>query len=150
MLNRAILMGRLTRDPELRQTPNNVSVATFSLAVDRNYQADKNNKQTDFINIVAWRHTAEFVGKYFTKGQLVAVEGSIQTRSYQDKNGNNRTAFEVVADQVYFAERKASSTPSGNNFVPPPFEEPAKGSSFSVGDLGDFEEFDADDSELPF
>ena len=66
MLNRAILMGRLTRDPELRQTPNNVSVATFSLAVDRNYQADKNNKQTDFINIVAWRHTAEFVGKYFT------------------------------------------------------------------------------------
>ena len=110
----------------------------------------QNNKQTDFINIVAWRHTAEFVGKYFTKGQLVAVEGSIQTRSYQDKDGNNRTAFEVVADQVYFAERKASSTPSGNNFVPPPFEEPAKGSSFSVGDLGDFEEFDADDSELPF
>ena len=138
MLNRAILMGRLTRDPELRQTPNNVSVATFSLAVDRNYQADKNNKQTDFIN------------KYFTKGQLVAVEGSIQTRNYQDKDGNNRTAFEVVADQVYFAEKKTSSAPSGNNFVPPPFEEPAKGSSFSVGDLGDFEEFDADDSELPF
>lgn len=150
MLNRAILMGRLTRDPELRQTPNNVSVATFSLAVDRNYQADKNNKQTDFINIVAWQHTAEFVSKYFTKGQLVAVEGSIQTRSYQDKDGNNRTAFEVVADRVYFAEKKTSSAPSGNNFVPPPFEEPAKGSSFSVGDLGDFEEFDADDSELPF
>lgn len=136
MLNRTVLMGRLTRDPKLRQTPNNVSVATFSLAVDRNYQADKNNKQTDFINIVAWRHTAEFVSKYFTKGQLVAVEGSIQTRNYQDKDGNNRTAFEVVADQVYFAERKnqAGADPA---FAP-------------VNDLSDFEEIDADDSDLPF
>ena len=150
MLNRAILMGRLTRDPELRQTPNNVSVVTFTLAVERNYQADKNNKQADFINIVAWRHTAEFVSKYFTKGQLVAVEGSIQTRSYQDKDGNNRTAFEVVADQVYFAEKKNQSGPSGAEFIPPPFEEPAKGSSFSVGDLSDFEELDADDGDLPF
>ena len=150
MLNRAILMGRLTRDPELRQTPNNVSVATFSLAVDRNYQADKNNKVTDFINIVAWRHTAEFVSKYFTKGQLVAVEGPIQTRSYQDKDGNNRTAFEVVADQVYFAEKKNSNATPNDGFAPPPFEELAKGSSFSIGDIGDFEEFDADGSELPF
>ena len=132
MLNRAILMGRLTRDPELRQTPNNVSVVTFTLAVERNYQADKNNKQADFINIVAWRHTAEFVSKYFTKGQLVAVEGSIQTRSYQDKDGNNRTAFEVVADQVYFAEKKKSEA------------------SHSTGDLSDFEELDADDGDLPF
>lgn len=143
MLNRAILMGRLTKDPEFKQTPNNVSVATFSLAVDRNYQADKDNKQTDFINIVAWRHTAEFVSKYFKKGQLVAVEGSIQTRSYQDKDGNNRTAFEVVADQVYFAEKKQD----GNN---QPKAESASGSNFSVGDLGDFEEFDSDDGELPF
>lgn len=143
MLNRAILMGRLTRDPELRQTPNNVSAATFSLAVDRNYQSDKDNKQTDFINIVAWRHTAEFVGKYFTKGQLVSVEGSIQTRSYQDKDGNNRTVFEVVADQVYFAEKKQN----GENKSQP--ESSAK-DSFQVGDLGNFEEFDADDGELPF
>ena len=132
MLNRAILMGRLTKDPTLRQTPNNVSVVTFTLAVDRNYQADKNNKQADFINIVAWRHTAEFVSKYFTKGQLVAVEGSIQTRSYQDKDGNNRTAFEVVADQVYFAEKKNSEA------------------SCPTGDLSDFEELDADDGDLPF
>ena len=130
---------QVSASPATRHLPDRVDLSNW-----------QNNKQTDFINIVAWRHTAEFVGKYFTKGQLVAVEGSIQTRSYQDKDGNNRTAFEVVADQVYFAERKASSTPSGNNFVPPPFEEPAKGSSFSVGDLGDFEEFDADDSELPF
>ena len=150
MLNRAILMGRLTRDPELRQTPNNVSVTSFTLAVDRNYQSDKNNRQTDFINIVAWRQTAEFVAKYFVKGQLVAVEGSIQTRNYQDKDGNNRTAFEVVADQVYFAEKKNTSPAQNTGFAPPPFEEPAKGSSFSVGDLGDFEEFDADDSDLPF
>lgn len=140
MLNRAILMGRLTRDPELKQTPNNVSVATFSLAVDRNYQSDKDNKQTDFINIVAWRHTAEFVSKYFTKGQLVAVEGSIQTRSYQDKDGNNRTVFEVVADQVYFAEKKQNGNASEKQ------EEPQE--NF---DVNDFEEFDAgDDDDLPF
>ena len=140
MLNRAILMGRLTRDPELKQTPNNVSVATFSLAVDRNYQSDKDNKQPDFINIVAWRHTAEFVSKYFTKGQLVAVEGSIQTRSYQDKDGNNRTVFEVVADQVYFAEKKQNGNASEKQ------EEPQE--NF---DVNDFEEFDAgDDDDLPF
>lgn len=143
MLNRVILMGRLTKDPELKQTPNNISVATFSLAVDRNYQSDKDNKQTDFINIVAWRHTAEFVGKYFTKGQLVAVEGSIQTRSYQDKDGNNRTVFEVVADQVYFAEKKQNGENKSQS------ESSAK-DSFQVGDLGNFEEFDADDGELPF
>lgn len=143
MLNRVILMGRLTKDPELKQTQNNVSVATFSLAVDRNYQSDKDNKQTDFINIVAWRHTAEFVKKHFTKGQLVAVEGSIQTRSYQDKDGNNRTAFEVVADQVYFAEKKQNGENKSQS------ESSAK-DSFQVGDLGDFEEFDANDGELPF
>lgn len=143
MMNRVCLMGRLTKDPELKQTPNNVSVATFSLAVDRNYQADKDNKQTDFINIVAWRHTAEFVGKYFTKGKLVAVEGSIQTRSYQDKDGNNRTVFEVVADQVYFAEKKQNGENKSQS------ESSAK-DSFQVGDLGDFEEFDANDGELPF
>lgn len=143
MLNRVILMGRLTKDPELKQTPNNISVATFSLAVDRNYQSDKDNKQTDFINIVAWRHTAEFVGKYFTKGQLVAVEGSIQTRSYQDKDGNNRTVFEVVADQVYFTEKKQNGENKSQS------ESSAK-DSFQVGDLGDFEEFDSDDGELPF
>lgn len=130
MLNRVCLMGRLTRDPELRQTQNGVSVTTFTLAVDRNYQADKNNRQADFINIVAWRHTAEFAEKYFTKGQLVAVEGSIQTRSYQDKGGNSRTAFEVVADQVYFAEKK------NTNAAQP--------------DISEFEEFDDADGDLPF
>lgn len=143
MLNRVILMGRLTKDPELKQTPNNVSVATFSLAVDRNYQTDKDNKVTDFINIVAWRHTAEFVKKHFTKGQLVAVEGSIQTRSYQDKDGNNRTVFEVVADQVYFAEKKQNGSNQSQS-------ESSSNGSFPVGGLGDFEEFEDSDGELPF
>ena len=149
MLNRAVLMGRLTADPDLRQTPNGISVATFSLAVQRNYNKD----QTDFINIVAWRQTAEFVSRYFTKGQLVAVEGSIQTRNYTDKNGNKRTAFEVVADQVYFADSKSDSAPrsqaSASFPVPQPesFSEPSKGTGFSIGD---FEAIEDDDSDLPF
>lgn len=147
MLNRAILMGRLTADPDLRQTPNGVSVATFSLAVSRNYNKD----QTDFINIVAWRQTADFVGKYFSKGQLVAVEGSIQTRSYTDKQGNKRTAFEVVADQVYFAESKNASRPAVPDFpIPTDIDEPAKGTSFSIGNMDDYEEIDTDDGDLPF
>ena len=103
MLNRAILMGRLTADPELRQTPNGVSVASFTLAVNRNYSKNA-QQQTDFIDIVAWRQTAEFVSRYFRKGQLVAVDGRIETRSYTDRNGVNRKAFEIVADQVHFAE----------------------------------------------
>ena len=135
MLNRAILMGRITRDIELRQTTGSVSVVNFSIAVDRNYQPDKDNKQTDFINITAWRGTAEFISKYFSKGQLIAVEGSIQTRNYQDKEGNNRTAFEVVADQVYFAEGRRSIQPEAQNNL-------AK-ESFPA-DLSDFEELDDD------
>lgn len=105
MLNVAILMGRLTADPELRYTPSNIPVVSFTLAVDRRYKSGE-DKQTDFINCVAWRNTAEFVGRYFSRGQLVAVEGSIQVRKYTDKNGNNRTAVEVVANNVSFAEGK--------------------------------------------
>lgn len=153
MLNRVVLMGRLVADPELRHTANNVAVTTFRIAVDRNYTPKGAERQTDFINIVTWRNTAEFVSRYFRKGQLVALEGSIQTRSYTDNQGNNRTAFEVVADQVYFAESRNSSSQNGNqsSFAPPPaFEEPPKGASFSVGDIGDFEEIDTDDGELPF
>ena len=106
MVNTVVLMGRLTADPELKQTPSGTSVTAFSLAVERSFAKAGEERQTDFINIVAWRNTAEFVSRYFTKGQLVVVEGSIQTRRYQDKNGNNRTAFEVVANQVHFAEKK--------------------------------------------
>lgn len=109
MLNKVILMGRFTAEPELKSTSNGTSVTTFTLAVDRDYS--KEDKQTDFITCVAWRNTAEFISKYFSKGQLVAVDGSIQTRSYTDKDGNKRTAFEVVVNQAYFAEKKATTAP---------------------------------------
>lgn len=98
MLNKVILMGRITANPKLRKTPSNNSVATFSLAINRSY----NRNIADFINIVAWRQTADFVSKYFTKGQLVVIEGTLQTTSYEDKQGNKRVGVEVVAEHVYF------------------------------------------------
>ena len=112
MLNVAILMGRLVADPELRHTSNDVSVTSFTLAVERSYSKN-GDKQSDFIDIVAWRNTADFVCKYFRKGQLVAVQGAIQTRTYTDNQGNKRKAFEIVADNVHFAEPKRDS---GNNY----------------------------------
>lgn len=151
MLNKVILMGRLTADPEHKQTPSGVAVTSFSIAVDRNFADKEGNRGTDFINIVAWRQTADFICKYFSKGRMIAVEGSIQTRNYEDKQGNKRTAFEVVAEQVYFADSKSSSDnqKSASTSFPTPksFDEPASGTSFSVGD---FEEIDTDDSDLPF
>ena len=151
MLNKVILMGRLTADPEHKQTPNGISVTSFSVAVDRNYADKSGSRTTDFINIVAWRQTADFICRYFTKGRMIAIEGSIQTRIYEDKSGNPRTAFEVVADQVYFADSKSDSgsrAAASQNFpTPETFQEPARNTSFSVGD---FEEIDTDDSDLPF
>ena len=105
MLNRAILIGRLTKDPELRQTPNGTSVCTFTVAVNRPYRADR-EQQADFIEVVAWKGAAEFVTKYFSKGKMIIVEGSIQTRSYEDRSGNKRKAVEVVANNVQFGEPK--------------------------------------------
>lgn len=104
MLNVVVLNGRLTSDPELKYTPSNVAVTNFTLAVDRAFSGKE--KVTDFINIVAWRSTAEFVSRYFQKGQLVAVQGSLQVRDYTDKDGNRRRVYEVLADQVHFAEAK--------------------------------------------
>lgn len=160
MLNRAVLMGRLTADPELRQTPNGISVLSFSIAVDRAYGGKNGERQTDFINLVAWRQTAEFISRYFSKGQMIAVDGSIQTRNYTDKQGNNRTAFEIVIDNASFCGSKAESggvsRPAQQAQNTPNFKEPAsQGESFSVGDFndddfGDFEELGTDDSELPF
>lgn len=109
MLNVAALNGRLTSDPELRHTGNDVPVCSFTLAVDRGYVAKGQDRQADFIDIVAWRQTAEFCAKYFKKGQLVAVEGSIQTRSYTDSQGNKRKATEIVANKVDFAESRKSA-----------------------------------------
>ena len=103
MLNKVILMGRLTADPELRHTQSNIPVTSFTLAVERTFGQDK---QTDFLDIVAWRNTAEFVSKWFRKGMLVAVSGRMQTRTWEDKQGNKRKTVEVVADEVFFAQTK--------------------------------------------
>lgn len=149
MLNRAILMGRITKSPELKTTPNGVPVIQISIAVDRDYTPKGQEKQTDFIDVVAWRNTAEFISKYFEKGQLIALAGSIQTRSYTDNQGNKRSVTEVIADQAYFAGSKKesgnlASRESGADTVP------AYESRLPADALGDFEEIDTDDSELPF
>lgn len=170
MLNKAILTGRLTRDPELKHTQNNTPVVSFSLAVDRNYGGCSAERQTDFIDIVAWRRTAEFVSQWFKKGQMAIVVGSIQSRRWQDKNGANRVSIEVVADEVQFGESKKSRDNNGdyqgNGYqascgapqpdqygsygaprqqaaAPTPrFDMPAGGSDFS--------EISDDDGEIPF
>lgn len=145
MFNLVVLTGRLTADPELKTTPNGVSVTSFSIAVNRNYKSGE-EQQTDFINIVAWRQTAEFITKYFKKGSLIGIEGSIQTRKYQDKNGNNRTAFEVVANNVQFVESKREQNRNDVNIEG---EEPPQ--SFSNNSAGDFTDLgDASDDDLPF
>lgn len=114
MFNLVVLTGRLTADPELKTTQSGISVTSFSIAVDRRYRAGE-EKHTDFINIVAWRQSAEFVAKHFRKGNMIGIEGSIQTRKYTDKNGNNKVAFEVIANNVQFVDKKSDSseTPSG-------------------------------------
>lgn len=153
MLNSVVLMGRLTADPELRHTPNGIAVTSFTLAVNRSYAKAGTERATDFIDIVAWRNTAEFVSKYFTKGLLVAVEGSIQTRTYQDKDGNNRKAFDVVANNVHFAESKRDSASRGS-FGTPSTENSYQqqndaAPSFENGSADDFREIPTDD-DLPF
>ena len=113
MLNKIFIMGRLTRDPELRRTQSGTPVTSFSLAVDRDFKSQSGEKETDFIDVVAWRSTAEFVAKYFTKGRMAVVEGRLQMRDWTDKDGNKRTAYEVIADGVYFCGSKqtADTTP---------------------------------------
>ena len=147
MLNKIILMGRLTRDPELRRTQTGTAVASFSLAVDRDYKAKGAEKETDFIDIVAWRNTAEFVRKYFAKGRMAVVEGRLQVRTYTDKEGNNRRVAEVVADNIYFGDSKkdGGNTGSGN------YGGSSYGGDYAGGDYGssNFQEVD-DDGELPF
>ena len=142
-MNNAFVMGRLTRDPELRQTQGGVPVVSFSIAINRRFQKD----QTDFINCVAWRQTAEFVAKWFQKGSMIAVVGSIQTRRYTDNEGKERTVTEVVADEAYFTGSKAESGTGfgGQAPVAPAFEEAAP--QFDQGGFGTIE--DADD-DLPF
>ena len=116
MLNVVAIMGRLVADPELRTTPQGTNVCSFRIACDRNFARQGEQRQADFIDIVAWRQQAEFVCKYFQKGSLIAIEGSLQTRQYQDKNGNNRTAVEVVANNINFAGSKNSNAGGGANY----------------------------------
>lgn len=141
MINVVVLMGRLTADPELRTTPNGISVTSFSIAVDRAYQKAGTERQTDFINCVAWRQTAEFITKYFQKGSMIAVNGTLQQRSYTDKDGNKRTAYDVVIDNASFCGSKADGS------ARPRSDEPA---SFSNAGMGDFEEITMSDDDLPF
>ena len=119
MLNRIVIMGRLTRDPELRRTQNGTAVTSFSVAVDRDFKSrESGEKATDFIDVVAWRQTAEFVCQYFTKGRMAVVEGRLQIRDWKDKDGNNRRSAEVVADNIYFGDSKRDSQ-SGGDYAPP-------------------------------
>ena len=143
MLNRIILMGRLTHDPEVRRTQSDTPVCSFSLAVDRDYKRD-GEKETDFIDIVAWRSTADFVSKYFTKGRMAVVEGRLQIRDWMDKEGGKRRSAEVIADNVYFGDSKPKD--SGSD-VPAYDGEP--GTGFGAPPSGFTPDF-GDDGEMPF
>ena len=150
MLNHITIMGRLTRDPELRRTGSGIAVASFTVAVDRDYSGkDGGEKETDFIDCVAWRQTGEFVSKYFTKGRMIVVDGWLQIRSYTDKEGNKRRTAEVVADHVYFGDSKkeASGGESYGGYAAPngyaaPAPTPAPASDFAM--------LEDDDAQLPF
>ncbi|MDD6175214.1 MAG: single-stranded DNA-binding protein [Firmicutes bacterium] len=147
MLNSVVMMGRLTADPELRTTPNGVSVCSFTIAVDRPHQRSGAERVTDFFDCVAWRSNAEFVSRYFHKGNLICVQGYMTVRPYQDKNGNNRRAYEIVVDAAHFVESKrdaaASAAPA------PAAQNNAPAAAYSSGDAGDFVEIPGDD-DLPF
>lgn len=154
MLNVVALMGRFVADPELRQTTSGIPTCTFRIAVDRSFVRQGEERKADFIDVVVWRQSAEFVCKYFHKGNLVAVNGSLQTRNYEDKSGNKRTAYEVVADNVHFAESK--STSGGGGYAAAPGAAPAEAyrpasapASFSAGSADDFAVID-DNEDLPF
>ena len=149
MLNSVIIMGRLTADPELRTTPSGVSVTRFTVAVDRRFQRQGEDRQTDFINVVAWRQTAEFISRYFRKGSAICVTGSIQTRSWQDNQGQKRYATEVVVDEAMFVDsRSESGNAQGNSYMPDAYNATPAYSS-NAGAAPNFEELNTDD-DLPF
>ena len=176
MLNHSVIMGRLTRDPELRRTGSGIAVASFSVAVDRDFGKNENGeKETDFIDCVAWRNTAEYVSKYVTKGRMVAVSGRLQIRSWTDKEGNKRRTAEVVADNVYFGDSRRDSENGGNAYgannyggnsyggnsyggysAPNPAPAPAPAPSYggypapASAPASDFAMLEDDDAQLPF
>ena len=141
MLNHIVIMGRLTRDPELRRTATGVAATNFSVAVERDFKSDRGAKETDFIDCVAWRQTGEFVNKYFKRGSMIVVSGRLQIRSWTDKDGNKRRSAEVVADSCYFGETKKAESESNefSGYIP---SEPVPASDFSV--------LDGPDEQLPF
>lgn len=143
MFNKVILMGRLVADPELRQTPNNISVCRFRIAVDRGYSADK-EKKADFITVVAWRQSAEFVSKYFSKGKMIIVEGALHNADYTDSNNVKHYAMEVTAEKVAFGETKSANTVDKKEA-----EKNSADIARELGNLGDFEEI-ISDGDLPF
>lgn len=162
MLNRVILMGRLVSDPELKTTPSGVSVTTFRIAVDRNYVKSGEERKADFFDIVCWRQTAEFVCRYFGKGSLIAVEGQLQSRTYQAKDGSNRYVVEVVADNVSFTGERRDNSNSGYSNQgynqgyqnqsyggSQVYQEPAQQTSYQSGSNADFQDMPLDD-DLPF
>lgn len=175
MLNKVIIMGRLTNDPEMRQTTSGVSVCRIRVAVDRNYGGQNGERQTDFINVTAWRGSADFIGRYFTKGKMIIVEGSLQNDDYTDNNGVKHYRMQVVADQVYFGESKGASQGGGyqqgsyqsqqqggygggysqqggyNQQPAAPAPRPAAPAqdNLNIGDIGEFEEI-LSDGEVPF
>ena len=146
-LNKAILIGNLVADPELKQTPGGVSVCSFRIGVQRRFKDANGAYSSDFINIVAWRQQAEFVAKYFRKGTAIQIVGSLQSRDYTDQQGNKRYVTEVVADEVSFVERKSDSQPAANQYTPAANDAPAYGSA--IGESPKFEEVAGDD-DLPF
>lgn len=159
MLNRVILMGRITQDLELRQTPSGASVITFNVAVDRGYAKQGEERQTDFITCVAWNQRAEFINNYFSKGRMIAIEGQLRTRTYDDKNGSRHYVTEVYVDNVSFTGEAKQQGTQNNNYSAPQqsytapqqsYADPApKNESVSIGDLSDFEEILSDDG-VPF
>ena len=150
MLNKIFIMGRLTRDPELRRTQSGTAVTSFSLAVDRDFKSQSGEKETDFIDIVAWRSTAEFVSKYFTKGRMAVVEGRLQIRDWTDRDGGKRRSAEVIAENVYFGDSKREG---GSDYSSAPaYSAPYSGyaAPAAPGGHSDFAEIGEEDGELPF
>ena len=161
MINRVVLVGRLTRDPELKYTTNGIANLRFSIAVNRTFTSQNGERQADFINCVAWRANADNIARFFKKGSMIAINGSIQTRQYQDRDtGKNRTAFEVLVDRFHFTGNaggsQGGSNYSSNNFSTG-YSQPARqtennfsASTFSTGDLDGFSTVATDDGDLPF
>ncbi|NLA72280.1 MAG: single-stranded DNA-binding protein [Clostridiales bacterium] len=145
MINQAVIMGRLVADPELRQTQTGLSVTSFTVAVDRSFVKQGEERQADFIDVVAWRGTAEFVTRYFQKGSMIALRGAIQTSSYEDKNGIRRKKFEIIAEDISFCGSKSESGGTGGQR----FENTQAAPSFSNGNVGDYN-IDEESDELPF